>query len=157
MRRPPVRSVQWTKLLGFAMVTLAVVLVMDPDYPIPRKADAKASAAPREGLAQEARPRALSPRGNCAADALDFTWEWDGPPLRWRIAVLDAHLEEVWSSTAEGCRAPASAELLSRLRPEQPFYWFVEASSHGRRVRCSCVTNGGLIRRDDAARTGPGK
>ena len=106
-----------------------MLLALDPDYPLPR-GDTHASARPAALLL----PRAVSPRGDCKLEALEFAYHWEGPQLDWELVVLDAQLELVFSARCPHRGAvPAPAALRKRLSAGGVFYWFVRSAVDGQR------------------------
>lgn len=114
---------------------MAILLALDPDYPVPR-GDTQASARPAPLLL----PKALLPRGACDVEGLEFSYEWSGPQLEWELVVLDDRLDHVLSVPCSDRRVvPAPAALQQRLSAGGVFYWFVRGAVDGLPIRCSPV------------------
>lgn len=79
---------------------------------------------PREG------PRLLQPpAGELVAGRVE--WQWDGPPRRWSVVILDVELAEigrVGPTDAGASSAPLAGALAQRLLPGATYYWYVEST-----------------------------
>jgi hypothetical protein len=100
------------------LVGLAIVLAIDPDYPLPAASSPSGSAGAGEVLL----PQAIEPRGALASAPAAFRWERNGATGAWRLVVLDADLTTLFRGeplTAD--RAPAPAALRGG-----DHYWLLE-------------------------------
>ena len=114
--------------MGLGLVVMALVLVTDRDYPIARGAGLVASPGSSASRRIVLMPTPLRPRGACAAD-LEFGWDWRGPTMAWRVAILDANFEEIWSAAAgRATTFRPGPELFAWLEPGVPYSWRVAAS-----------------------------
>lgn len=128
MRLAPRRKFEWTRLLGLGLVIMALVLVTDPDYPIARGAGPAAAPGSSASRRVVLMPSPLRPRGRCAPDP-EFAWSWRGPAMAWRVAVLDANLEEIWAAAAGSATTlRPGPELLAWLQPGAAYFWRVVAT-----------------------------
>ena len=136
MRRIPRQGFEWTRVLGLGMVALAVLLVTDADYPVPRPGSPESSAAEAPRLA----PRPLAPIGDCARASLEFTWDWQGADIVCELVVLDQDLEPIWVSAPTAAhRVPAEPSLRALLHEDAPYYWLVRAADAGDATRRSAT------------------
>ena len=115
------------------LVGMAVLLALDPDYPVPRGV---ASAMSTESGLQLL-PRALQPVGLTPGPAPRFAWQWTGPEVAWDLVLLDAALDEILRVRGIwGCEYVAAGSLADALREGRTFHWYVESELAGRSVRC---------------------
>lgn len=136
MRRIPRRRFEWTRLLGLGMVGLAVLLVTDADYPVPRRGSPQSSA----GAPPRLEPRPLAPIGECARASLEFAWDWRGPETACELVVLDEDLTPIWvSPPTRARRVPAEASLRALLSDGACYYWMVRAADTGDPTRSSAT------------------
>lgn len=128
--------VPWSRLVGAALVAVAVWCALDSDWPVAPQSTAMTSASGGAGLL----PRPISPRGPVDRGVREFVWEWDGPELGWRLVVLDADLRRVHEEDAgPGPSFTVRGRLDRVLRRRGEFQWFVEGILDGRRVHSAPV------------------
>lgn len=126
----------WPRLLGFSLITIAVVAAMRPVgsvHPIARHVGRVSSAPPASGpLPVEA----LSPDGPIAAVPDRFSWSAAADRGSCAVVVCDASYAEMLrvDGIASGEWRPDAA-LRKRLAEAGTFHWFVEQKRGERVVR----------------------
>lgn len=120
--------------LGVALMALAVVAAVDPDYPVARSIPTSASAVGGWRLL----PVVLAPRGTVAVADLRFRWTWPGArDTAFELVVLDEEHEELARREVRGNEYPADAAMQQLLRGQADgqLHWFVVARDGERLAR----------------------
>jgi hypothetical protein len=117
---------------------VALVAVIDPDYPMPGSRAVPSSAR----SASKLMPRALQPVGWVGTRRPRFCWTWTGPGVDFDLVLLDAALDEVHRQRVHGSEAVARDQLADRLATGEQFHWYVEATLQGTVVRSAPVAFG---------------
>ena len=112
------------KILGLALIAVAVALALDPDYPITR--DGSHSSAESDGELGSGTPRPVHPIGASSEQSIEFRWEGEG---RWHLVLLDEHLEVLFRTPPiDGARHLAGPEMSLILQRGRRFHWLVESA-----------------------------
>lgn len=126
---------RWTRPLGIALMSIAAMALLDPDYPMPRAVlqAIRDSRATSEGIV------AVEPRGQLAAAPTNFRWDWsEGLRDQVRSAslvVLDAQFSELVRVPVAGTEARVEGPLLDAIGTASEFHWFVETRAQDGVVR----------------------
>jgi hypothetical protein len=126
-RRQPV----WPRALGWSLLGVAALAVIETDHPLSRARGAS-SARPIESLVCLV---AESPAGPCEGVPPAFRWGGEASPP-FQVVVLDAGYRELARLDAtgpRGCAPPAAVAAV--LAAGGTFHWFVEGERAGQRTR----------------------
>lgn len=116
---------------------MAVIVAMDPDYPVAR---GEGTSLPSASRGPVLLPVPTAPRGDCDLSRLAFAWEWVGPPTAWELVILDAELQSVFTTVcSQGSEMAAPEQLRRLLVAGQVYYWLVRNPADAGVVRTSPV------------------
>lgn len=94
---------------------------------------------PSAARASSLLPKLRAPFGDVPRSELQFDWDWQGPPRKWDLVVLDEDLEEVFSAPLDPGRAPVPTALRDLLETGESYYWLVRSRGATDPVRSSPV------------------
>jgi hypothetical protein len=127
----------WPRPLGWMLIGIAVLAVIDADYPIPTHVEASSAVSgPRLML-----PVAQKPCGPGEGVPLEFRWDELDVPPPFRVFVHDEDYDELARIDDIGTAfCPVTGTLATRLAEGGVFHWCVEGDVAGRPVRSALQT-----------------
>ncbi len=115
------------------LMAVALVLALDPDYPL-AEGEIPRVQVPQDLLTKF--PVTVSPTGAVRGKLKEFRWNWQGAARSWQVVVLDQSTDELFrSGLIAGDRWKPAAEQLDHLASDRRLYWYVSSGEGPRRIR----------------------
>jgi len=124
------------KLLGIALVIVALSYAFDSNWPVPlgeQLQAARKAAAPGDPPVHSLEVRAA---GEAPAAGLEFAWEARFESPDWRVVLLDGqHRELAWSRALPGTIYRPEGDFARVLQTGSGRFWYVLGQYDGRQLR----------------------
>ena len=125
-RRTARSQPRWPKVLGWSLMSMALIAAVEAEYPMPRSTRSPISAAAASCL-MPLQP--IAPVGPGEGVPAGFAWSTEVEPP-FTLVVYDAGQREIARRPGiPGSRLPVDAELAAELGRGGVHYWAIEAES----------------------------